>query len=135
MGIGINFLKPKYHDNDFFYASISFIYHFICMNWVSKQLDRDWTAFKVTKPLIWMGKSLQNVVKESVVEIISSDLGIVVITATEWSHSSIQSLLSPDSNNILHLAAISSLNVANPSIVDWDWLRYAQKMFSVKFVW
>ena len=26
----------------------------------------------------------------------------------------------PDNNNILHLAAISSLNVANHSIVDWD---------------
>ena len=49
---------------------------------VSKQLDGDWTAFKVAKPLFSIGKSLQSVVKEFVVEIISSDLGIVVITAT-----------------------------------------------------
>jgi hypothetical protein len=52
------------------------------MNRVSKQLDGDWTAFKVTKLLICIGKSLQNVVKEFVVEIISSDPEIVVITAT-----------------------------------------------------
>jgi len=53
------------------------------MNRVSKQLDGDWTAFKVAKPLFSIGKSLQSVVKESVVEIISSDLEIIVIAATE----------------------------------------------------
>ena len=81
-GIGINFLKPKYHNNKIFYTAISFVNHFTCMNRVSKQLDGDWTAFKVTKLLICIGKSLQNVVKEFVVEIISSDPEIVVITAT-----------------------------------------------------
>ena len=81
LGLELIFLSPNI-ITIFFYTAISFVNHFTCINRVSKQLDGDWTAFKVTKLLICIGKSLQNVVKEFVVEIISSDPEIVVITAT-----------------------------------------------------